>query len=156
MAETEIGQFSATAHARRGRWLMLTVLMLLLFIPLVHLRQAFAGEGHLEGLGPELIVTVAFGVASSICLLVIWYFAWTGGRRSRIFLGWIFVLVAALLAAIWFAFFHNGGAEIPLVWTILFVVVTLYGLCGWILLDSQSIRSFQAHQLALRKTADRK
>jgi hypothetical protein len=130
---------------------MLTVLMLLLIIPLVHVRQAFTGESHLEGWGVRLIAMIGSGVATSICLMVVWYFAWTGGRRSRIFLGWIFVSVAATLAAIWFAFFNNGGARIPYVWATLVVVVALYGSCGWILLDSRSIRSFQARQLALRK-----
>lgn len=140
--------------AARGRLVMLAILALVVVVPLVNL-QSLLNDGLPAGLRAGMAhFTYTVGMAASILLVVLWYFAWAGCRRAGMALGGLY-LAAATIGILVPLLGAAGGSELRVGWPLSMALVSIYGFGGWSLLTSSAIRQFQAHQRAMRLLAGR-
>jgi len=141
----------ASEEIARGRWVMLSVLVLVVAVPLVNLRSLMQ-DGLPRGLQAGMAhFAYSIGLTASVLLVLLWYFAWVGCRRAGLALGALYLLAACLGMAVPLIGLFTGN-ELRGGWTISLVLVGVYGLGGWSLVASPSVERFQAYQRAARET----
>lgn len=144
MDEDTIGSEDGRA-ARRGRLVMLAILLLILVIPAVNIIQIMrqgvpAGFQH-----GDMRIAYVVGMFFSVLLVLAWYYAWRGRRRARLVLGWAYLLAATLIVIAALALYVSGIA-LPAGWPAAMAFVAVYGCGGWVLLVSPAIVDFQSRQ----------
>lgn len=135
---------------RRGRLVLWAVLAFVLMVPVVNIKKLFTDGIPVAFDIGDMGLVLIIGVLFSIGLIAVWVMAYRGDRKSRVALGVCYLAATALIAAMPLTIWAKG-ASVPTGWQLTFAVAGTYGLVGWVLLFSDSIKAFQSHQLARRR-----